>query len=85
MKKKILIINTGGTISSVQSKHGFVPQEGFVKNFLAELPELNHSEMPLFDLIEFKPLLDSSNININDWNQLANQIKQNEHQKNDNN
>ncbi len=77
MKKKILIINTGGTISSVKSQYGFVPQEGFVEKSLTELPELNHKDMPEYDLIEFSPLLDSSNINIDDWNHLAKHIKEN--------
>ncbi len=76
MKKNILIINTGGTISSVKSNNGYTPKEGFVINILKESNALLHDEMPNYQLLEFSPLLDSSNIKLEDWNQIANIIKQ---------
>ncbi len=76
MKKNILIINTGGTISSVNSNNGYKPQEGFIAQALKEMNALSHSDMPSYELIEFSPLLDSSNIKLDDWNQIARLIKE---------
>lgn len=75
-KKKVLIINTGGTISSIKTDRGLLPKKGYVKQALAELPELKHHQMPLYDLIEYEPLIDSSNINLNDWNKIAQDIQE---------
>lgn len=75
MKKKILIINTGGTISSVQTQRGYEPQQGYVKEALKTLPALTHQAMPAFDIKEYTPLLDSSNMTLSDWNRIGEDIK----------
>lgn len=72
--KKILIINTGGTISSLFSSEGFEPKRGFIPEQLTQMPELRYPNMPAYDIIEFDPLIDSSNITIEDWNTMANII-----------
>ena len=46
MKKRILIINTGGTISSVKTEHGYEPVSGYVESALAQIPILKHQDMP---------------------------------------
>lgn len=76
MKKKVLIINTGGTISSVASKDGFQPETGFIAKALSDIPSLHHLDMPQYELKEYEPLLDSSNMNLSDWNDLARTIEQ---------
>lgn len=77
MKKHILIINTGGTISSVSHKTGLEPQQSFVPKQLAQMPELRFPEMPTYDIIECDPLIDSANITIEDWNKIASMIADN--------
>lgn len=74
MKKTILIINTGGTISSVKTDNGFKPEQGYVEQSIQAMPELAHPKMPAFSLIEYQPLIDSSNMTIADWNHLAQDI-----------
>ena len=74
MKKRILILNTGGTISSVNSKNGYEPAEGYVQNALTQIPALTHPDMPDYVIKEYQPLLDSSNMTMNDWNQIATDI-----------
>lgn len=76
MKKKILIINTGGTISSVKSSEGYAPAEGYVEAAMTLIPAFHHSELPLYTIKEYRPLLDSSNITISDWNRIAQDIAQ---------
>lgn len=71
MKKRILILNTGGTISSVKTKHGYEPAMGYVQSALAKIPALNHAEMPDYAIKEYQPLLDSSNMTVTDWNRIA--------------
>lgn len=75
-KKKILILNTGGTISSVASTEGFVPRQGHLEQVLPKLLLLQHPDMPCYDIHEYDPLLDSSNMGLNEWNQIAAHISQ---------
>lgn len=80
MKKRILIINTGGTISSVKTNHGYEPAPGYVQSALAEIPTLKHKDMPEYVIKEYQPLLDSSNMTVHDWNRIADDIaKEYEH------
>jgi L-asparaginase len=74
MKKHILIINSGGTISCIKTKHGYEPASGYVVSALEQIPALKHPDMPQYTVIEFCPLLDSSNMALNEWNQIANII-----------
>ncbi|CEG58934.1 asparaginase [Legionella fallonii] len=74
MNKRILIINTGGTISSVKTTHGYEPASGYVESTLAQIPALKHPDMPEYIIKEYQPLLDSSNMTVNEWNRIANDI-----------
>lgn len=74
MKKNILIINTGGTISSVKSHHGYEPAADYVAAALAKLPALSHPDMPNYVIKEYQPLLDSSNMTVSQWNRIATDI-----------
>lgn len=74
MKKKILIINTGGTISSVQTHLGYEPALGYVEIALKNISSLTHDDMPDYVIKEYNPLLDSSNMSLTDWNQIAHDI-----------
>ncbi len=71
MKKKILIINTGGTISSIKTPHGYEPSPGYVSKALASMPAITHEDMPRYAIKEYQPLLDSSNMTVNEWNRIA--------------
>lgn len=74
MKKNILIINTGGTISSVKTVNGYEPCPGYVNKALAKLPALKHEDMPTYMIKEYQPLLDSSNMTVQEWNRIAKDI-----------
>lgn len=79
MRKHILIINTGGTISSIKTPHGYQPEPGFVAKNLAALDVLRHPTMPSYEIREYEPLLDSSNMTLNDWNRIAEDIANHYH------
>lgn len=75
-RKKIFIIYTGGTIGMQPSKHGYTPASGFLTQQIAKIPELHHSEMPLYTIKEYAQLIDSANITPQYWNKIANDIKE---------
>lgn len=71
MDDVILIINTGGTISSMKTPHGYEPSAGYVSKALAKIPAMVHEDMPHYVIKEYQPLLDSSNMTVNEWNRIA--------------
>jgi L-asparaginase len=74
MKKRILIINTGGTISSIKTPQGYEPVPGYVEAALQRIPTLSHEDMPEYVIKEYHPLLDSSNVTVTEWNRIAQDI-----------
>jgi L-asparaginase len=77
--KKILIINTGGTISSQKTAKGFAPKQGHLAATLPKILGLSHPEMPCYHIHEYNPLLDSSNMTLEQWNLIAEDIAKNYH------
>lgn len=75
MNKKILILNTGGTISSVKTESGYQPASEHVAKALRVIPAFSHLDMPQYEVHEYTPLLDSSNLTCDDWNRLAGDIE----------
>lgn len=75
MKKKICLIYTGGTIGMVPTEKGFAPKAGYFREAIAANPDLAAPEMPEWEMIEFSPLLDSSNITVEQWNQIGRAIR----------
>ena len=74
MKKRICILYTGGTIGMVPSEKGYVPSSGAFLNLLRAIPDLYWADMPEWDVVEFEPLLDSSDITVREWNQIGSAI-----------
>lgn len=73
-KKTILILNTGGTISSVKTAHGYQPKQDCIIPLLKTIPILTHRDMPHYVIKEYRPLLDSSNVSPDVWNRIAGDI-----------
>lgn len=71
MKKRILLIYTGGTIGMNRSDSGYAPQPGFLQELLNHIPALHASAMPAWELYELDPLLDSSNMTVVEWNRIG--------------
>lgn len=73
---KICIIHTGGTISMQASQQGYVPQKGHLAKLLQKMPEIAQSTPPIppYDLIELEDLLDSSEMEPEDWQLIAEKI-----------
>ena len=74
MKKRICILYTGGTIGMVPSEKGYVPSSGVFFRSAPCHPDLYWADMPAWDVVEFEPLLDSSDITVREWNQIGSAI-----------
>lgn len=58
----------------VPTENGFAPKQGVFAEELNNIRDLSSPDMPHWDLIEFDPLLDSSNISFEQWNLIADMI-----------
>lgn len=76
-KKRIYIAYTGGTIGMKKSPNGYVPVAGYITDVVNSLTELHRPEMPEFDIHEYSPVLDSSNMTPKDWQTIAEDIQAN--------
>lgn len=76
--KKVLIINTGGTIGMKQTPKGLLPASGYLAEKMSQMTELHDEPMPAYDILEYDPVIDSANMTPEHWMKLANDIRQNE-------
>ena len=76
-KRSIYVAYTGGTIGMQNTANGFAPVSGFLTECIQSISEFYHPDMPNFDIHEYTPLIDSSNMAPTDWQLIANDIKQN--------
>ena len=70
-KKRICIIYTGGTIGMVRSPRGYIPDSVSFRAAMERLRGLYRAGMPEWEIVEFSPLLDSSNVTVREWNKLG--------------
>lgn len=75
--RRVLITYTGGTIGMKPTRDGYAPEAGYLTDLMNAMPELQHETMPLFDVYEYDPLLDSANMRPTDWLKLAKHIATN--------
>lgn len=75
-RKRIYVAYTGGTIGMQHSENGYVPVPGFLTDTVKRMPEFYRSEMPLFDIHEYHPVIDSSDMTPEHWRSIAEDIQQ---------
>ncbi|WP_105215841.1 MULTISPECIES: asparaginase [unclassified Pseudoalteromonas] len=74
-RKRIYIAYTGGTIGMKKSSQGFIPAAGYLTETVKNSAEFNRDEMPLFDIEEYCPLIDSSDMSPAHWQMIADDIQ----------
>ncbi|MBE6663716.1 MAG: asparaginase [Ruminococcaceae bacterium] len=74
MKKRICLIHAGGTIGMVKGKNGYFPKEGYLETILDTIADLKTEIMPEIDFYEMSPLLDSSDMAVEDWNRIGEEV-----------
>jgi len=72
---RVLLIYTGGTMGMTKVNGSLQPTRGYLPKRISEMSEMSDPEMPQLDLIEYDPLLDSSNIGPAEWAAMANTIE----------
>ena len=73
--KKVCVIYTGGTIGMVETERGYAPEKGRLGRILKNITALTGAGMPRWELVEFDPLFDSSNISVGEWSHIAQAIQ----------
>jgi L-asparaginase len=76
-RKRIYVAYTGGTIGMQQSTRGFIPIPGFLTDTVKRMPEFYRPEMPEFDIHEYHPVIDSSDMTPAHWLEIAKDIQAN--------
>lgn len=79
MKKRVYIAYTGGTIGMRKTLQGYEPAPGFLAEAMRGMPELGDPSMPEYEIHEYDPLLDSSNMMPSDWVKIADDIARHYH------
>jgi len=74
MRKRVYIAYTGGTIGMKKAAGGYVPVPGYLQIQMEKIPELKSEALPAYDIHEYDPLLDSSNMTPRDWLKIAEDI-----------
>ncbi|MBQ4832325.1 asparaginase [Pseudoalteromonas sp. MMG010] len=74
-RKRIYIAYTGGTIGMKKSSRGYIPADGFLTQTVENNAEFTRDEMPLFDIHEYSPLIDSSDMSPAHWQLIADDIQ----------
>ncbi len=71
-RPRVLLLHTGGTLGMRRGADGsYAPAAGALAGELASLPELQRAAVPEVELLEFDPLLDSSDMHPEDWQRVA--------------
>jgi L-asparaginase len=74
-KPRVLIVYTGGTIGMKRTPQGYQPLPGYLQHLISTTPCFQAEGLPAYDIYQFDPLLDSSNMAPGDWIQIARTIR----------
>jgi L-asparaginase len=58
--KKVLVINTGGTIGMQATQHGYAPAVGYLTHEPPKLLKPYGDDLPQIAILEYTPLMDSA-------------------------
>jgi len=73
----VLIICTGGTIGMFENEDGALENRaGYLKEMLPKVFQFNANKMPNLEVVEWEPLIDSTNMRPELWTFLAKQIEE---------
>jgi L-asparaginase len=73
-RKSVYIAYTGGTIGMDRGDGGYRPAPGFLGEQMGRIPVLQRGEVPRYEIHEFQPLLDSSNMTPREWVKIGEAI-----------
>jgi L-asparaginase/Glu-tRNA(Gln) amidotransferase subunit D len=76
-RRRVLIINTGGTMGMRPTAKGLAPSAGYLSERIRCMEELASDDLPLVEVLDFDPLLDSSDFSPAEWVAIARCIESN--------
>ena len=76
-KATVLIVYTGGTIGMKKTNKGYEPAPGYLAKKMKKMQLFQAHEVPNYTILDFNPLLDSSNMTPADWLKIATTIMDN--------
>jgi L-asparaginase len=76
-KRRVYVINTGGTIGMKQVEGLYAPAPGYLSRQMVKIPALDAPEMPEVEIMECSPLMDSAYMTPDDWTRIAREIAEN--------
>ena len=77
-RPRIFVAYTGGTIGMRREEGGgYRPAPGYLQQRMKELPPFQAELVPAYDVYEFDPLLDSSNMTPRHWLEIAKVVQEN--------
>ena len=59
-----------------ETPDGLRPEPGFLAEQMSQMSELTQTPMPEFEIVEYEPVIDSSNMLPQDWLKIARDIEQ---------
>ena len=73
---RVLIIYTGGTLGMTHREGSLSPEpeQGNLAALIRNMPEFGDTSLPAVDMLEYDPLLDSSNVGPAEWAMLAESV-----------
>jgi len=74
---RVLLIYTGGTMGMTMQNGSLTPLKGYLPQCIRQMPEVRDPSMPALDILEYEPLIDSSNVGPDDWKSLASHVRDN--------
>ena len=77
MKKKVCIIYTGGTIGMMPTENGYAPNPAAFPELLDKIHDINLPDFPAYEVKCLSRLLDSSDVTVDEWNEIGRVIRDN--------
>ena len=73
---RVLVIYTGGTLGMTHREGSLSPEpeQGNLAALIRNMPEFGDTSLPAVDMLEYDPLLDSSNVGPAEWAMLAESV-----------
>lgn len=70
-KSRVLIVYTGGTIGMARTEDGYKPFPGYLTQLMGQFRAFSDSAVPEYEVHQFDPLLDSSDMTPSEWVRIA--------------
>jgi L-asparaginase len=74
--RRVCILHVGGTIAMTWSAQGYVPEAGYVEDYLRTMEELSRPDLPEWQLSRMEPLKDSADMTPEDWLRIAAAVRE---------